>query len=44
MIDIKLKNHNRTKEFFHKLYSKLEDITLSDIHSQQYKEKAPADE
>ncbi len=31
MIDIELKDRNRTKEFFHKLHSKLEDILFSII-------------
>ena len=92
MIDIELKDRNRTKEFFQKLHNKLEDLafsiiqklperfiphwlmyqlnhyadkriqelqqqiikdrwrqdalerTLSDIHAQQCKEKAPTDD
>jgi len=30
-IDIELKDRSRTKEFFHKLYNKLEDIAFSII-------------
>lgn len=30
-IDIELKDRNRIKEFFHKLYAKLEDIAFSII-------------
>lgn len=31
MIDIEFKAHNRTKDFFRKLYNKLEDIAFSII-------------
>lgn len=31
IIDIELKDRNKTKKFFHKLHSKLEDITFSVI-------------
>lgn len=31
IIDIEIKDHNRLKEFFHKLHSRLEDIAFSII-------------
>ena len=31
IIDIELKDHNHSKEFFHKLHSRLEDIAFSII-------------
>lgn len=31
IIDIEIKDHNHIKEFFHKLHSRLEDVTFSII-------------